>query len=160
MPVSASRPNRKRAAGRGARCRNPTEGEVPGGPARARYSDLAICLYSYAPVAEATDTRAAFFRGLSDPSRLSLIEELARGDHRVTDLAALTGLSQPNVSKHLACLWDCGLVERERRGPEIHYRLVAGLDEVLASADGVLATTGERVRACPRYGRRAVRRAA
>lgn len=111
-------------------------------------------------VAEATDTRAAFFRGLSDPSRLSLIEELARGDRRVTDLAALTGLSQPNVSKHLACLWDCGLVERERRGPEIHYRLVAGLDEVLASADDVLATTGERVRACPRYGRRAVRRAA
>lgn len=111
-------------------------------------------------MAEATETRAAFFRGLSDPSRLSLIEELARGDHRVTDLAALTGLSQPNVSKHLACLWDCGLVERERRGPEIHYRLVAGLDEVLASADGVLATTGERVRGCPRYGRRAVRRAA
>jgi DNA-binding transcriptional ArsR family regulator len=109
---------------------------------------------------EATDIRAAFFHGLSDPSRLSLIEELARGDRRVTDLAALTGLAQPNVSKHLACLWDCGLVERERRGPEVHYRLVPGLREVLTSADGVLATTGERIRACPRFGRRPVRKVA
>jgi len=111
-------------------------------------------------VVETTETRAAFFHGLSDPSRLSLIEALAQGDRRVTDLAALTGLAQPNVSKHLACLWDCGLVERERRGPEVHYRLVPGLREVLTSADGVLSTTGERVRACPRYGRRPVRKAA
>jgi DNA-binding transcriptional ArsR family regulator len=111
-------------------------------------------------MSEMTETRAAFFHGLSDPSRLSLIEELARGDRRVTDLAGLTGLAQPNVSKHLACLWDCGLVERERRGSEVHYRLVPGLGEVLTSADGVLTTTGERVRACPRYGRRPVRRAA
>jgi ArsR family transcriptional regulator, cadmium/lead-responsive transcriptional repressor len=79
----------------------------------------------------------------------------------------LAGVSVDNVirpsrsfSKHLACLWDCGLVERERRGPEIHYRLVPGLREVLTSADGVLATTGARVRACPRYGRRARRKVA
>src|SRR5688572_6576200 len=47
------------------------------------YSKQAICLYGYG-VGESTDTRAAFFHGLSDPSRLSLIEELARGDRRVT----------------------------------------------------------------------------
>ena len=111
-------------------------------------------------VSQATDTRAAFFHGLSDPSRLSLIEQLVRGDRRVNDLAALTGLSQPNVSKHLACLWDCGLVERERRGREIHYRLVPGLGDVLTSADSILAATGERIRACPRFGRRADTRAA
>jgi DNA-binding transcriptional ArsR family regulator len=78
----------------------------------------------------------------------------------VTDLAALTGLSQPNVSKHLACLWDCGLVERERRGPEVRYRLVPGLREVMTGADRVIAVTGERIRACPRFGRRLERRAA
>jgi DNA-binding transcriptional ArsR family regulator len=100
------------------------------------------------------------FRGLAEPSRLALIEELARGDRRVGDLSAATGLSQPNVSKQLACLWDCGLVERERRGREIHYRLVDGLQELLASADGVLELTGDRVMACPRFGRSAQRRAA
>ena len=107
-----------------------------------------------------TDTRAVLFRGLGDPSRLALIEQLARGDRRVSDLAHTTGLSQPNVSRHLACLWDCGLVERERRGREIHYRLVPGLHELLASADTVLATTGERVLACPRFGRQPHRTAA
>jgi DNA-binding transcriptional ArsR family regulator len=106
-----------------------------------------------------TEARSIFFRGLAEPSRLALIEQLARGDRRVSDLAEATGLAQPNVSKQLACLWDCGLVERERRGREIHYKLVDGLEGLLSSADRVLAQTGERVMACPRFGR-ASRRAA
>jgi DNA-binding transcriptional ArsR family regulator len=107
-----------------------------------------------------TQARSVLFRGLAEPSRLALIEQLARGDRRVSDLATATGLTQPNVSKQLACLWDCGLVERERRGREIHYRLVDGLQELLSSADGVLDLTGDRVMACPRFGRLAQRRAA
>jgi ArsR family transcriptional regulator, cadmium/lead-responsive transcriptional repressor len=99
-----------------------------------------------------TELRAVFFHGLSDYSRLALLRELERGERRVGDLVASSGLTQSNVSKHLACLWECGLVQRERHGREIHYRLVAGIAELLASADAVLAATGERVRACPRYG--------
>ena len=104
--------------------------------------------------------RSVLFRGLAEPSRLALVEQLAHGDRRVSDLAAATGLAQPNVSKQLACLWDCGLVERERRGREIHYRLVDGLSELLSSADTVLDRTGDRVLACPRFGRGARSRAA
>lgn len=111
-------------------------------------------------MAATTDMRSVLFRGLAEPSRLALVEQLARGDRRVSDLAEATGLAQPNVSKQLACLWDCGLVERERRGREIHYRLVDGLAELLSSADTVLALTGERVMACPRFGRGARPRAA
>ncbi len=107
-----------------------------------------------------TEARAVLLHGLADRSRLALIEQLAGGDHRVTDLAAATGLTQPNVSRHLACLWDCGLVERERRGREVHYRLVEGLTDLLAAADRVLERTGDRVVACPRYGRGAHRSAA
>jgi ArsR family transcriptional regulator, cadmium/lead-responsive transcriptional repressor len=111
-------------------------------------------------VGSSTEARPVLFRGLAEPSRLALIEQLARGDRRVSDLAAATGLSQPNVSKQLACLWDCGLVERKRRGREIHYRLVDGLEELLSAADQVLDLTGERVMACPRFGRASHRRAA
>lgn len=111
-------------------------------------------------MAVSTETRSVLFRGLSEPSRLALVEQLARGDRRVSDLAAATGLSQSNVSKQLACLWDCGLVERERRGREIHYRLVDGLQSLLSSADTVLASTADRVMACPRFGRAAQRSAA
>jgi ArsR family transcriptional regulator, cadmium/lead-responsive transcriptional repressor len=101
-----------------------------------------------------TRLRAVLFHGLGDHSRLSVLRELELGEQRVSDLVAATGLTQSNVSRHLACLWECGLVERERHGREIHYRQVAGIAELLASADAVLATTGERVRACPRYGAR------
>ena len=101
-----------------------------------------------------TELRAVLFHGLADHSRLAILGELERGERRVGDLVAASGLTQSNVSKHLACLWECGLVERERRGREIHYRLVAGIAEFLATADAVLAATGDRVRACPRYGAR------
>lgn len=33
---------------------------------------------------------------------------------------ATTGLTQGNASAHLCCLWDCGLVARERKGREAH----------------------------------------
>lgn len=107
-----------------------------------------------------TAARAVLLHGLSDHSRLALIELLADGRQRVSDLTAASGLTQSNVSKHLACLWDCGLVERERRGREIHYRLVEGLADLLHAADRLLERTGDRVQACPRYGRLASRRAA
>jgi DNA-binding transcriptional ArsR family regulator len=99
-----------------------------------------------------TQLRAVLFHGLADHSRLAILGELERCGRRVSDLVSMSGLTQSNASKHLACLWECGLVERERRGREIHCRLVAGIAELLASADAVLADTGERVRACPRYG--------
>jgi ArsR family transcriptional regulator, cadmium/lead-responsive transcriptional repressor len=100
-----------------------------------------------------TEARSVLFHGLADRSRLSLVEALAGGALRVSDLVDETGLSQSNVSRHLACLWDCGLVERERHGREVHYRLVEGLDALLSATDELLASTGDRVVACPRYGR-------
>jgi ArsR family transcriptional regulator, cadmium/lead-responsive transcriptional repressor len=107
-----------------------------------------------------TDARAVLLHGLADRSRLALLEQLTDRSRRVSDLVKATGLTQTNVSRHLACLWDCGLVERERRGREIHYRVVEGLEELLAAADRVLERTGDRVMACPRYGRLAARTAA
>jgi ArsR family transcriptional regulator, cadmium/lead-responsive transcriptional repressor len=110
-------------------------------------------------VPSSTALRLTLFRGLSDQSRLLILEQLARGEQRVSDVVEATGLSQPNVSAHLACLWDCGLVARERRGREVHYRLIAGMNRLFSATDAVLAKAGETVGACPRYGD-ALRRAA
>lgn len=95
---------------------------------------------------------AQLFHGFSDGSRLSIVEVLRDGEQRVSDVVAATGLTQPNVSMHLACLWECGLVAREKRGREVFYRLVPGVAELLAAADVVLTQAGETVGACPRYG--------
>jgi DNA-binding transcriptional ArsR family regulator len=107
---------------------------------------------------DSTELRLTLFRGLSDPNRLRILEFLAEREQRVGDLVEATGLSQPNVSAHLACLWDCGLVARKRRGREIHYRLVPGMQRLFRATDAVLAKAGETVGACPRYA--SVRKAA
>ena len=104
-----------------------------------------------APSASLT-TRAQLFHGFSDYSRLSIVEALRDGERRVSDVVEATGLTQPNVSMHLACLWECGLVAREKRGREVYYRLIAGVADLLAAADGVLAEAGQTIGACPRYG--------
>lgn len=98
------------------------------------------------------ETRNALFRGLGDPSRLAILIVLTAGPQRVGEIVDSTGLTQSNVSGHLACLWDCGLVARQRRGREIHYSLVDGVAELLAAADAVLVEAGETVGACPRFG--------
>ena len=96
--------------------------------------------------------RAILFHGFADPRRLAIVSALAEGERRVTDIVQFTGLSQPSVSTHLGCLWECGLVARERRGREVHYRLIDGVDELLGAADSVLERAGDTVGACPKYG--------
>ena len=99
-----------------------------------------------------TELRATLFHGFSDANRLRIIEALSAGERRVSDVVGATGLAQSTVSTHLACLWDCGLVARERRGREVFYRLIDGVAEVLTAADTVLVQAGDTVGACPRYG--------
>jgi ArsR family transcriptional regulator, cadmium/lead-responsive transcriptional repressor len=124
---------------------------LPGDPLVLTYRRSDI--YAFGDVSLAsTQLRASLFHGFSDHSRLAILEQLLDGPRRVSDIVQATGLAQPNVSAHLACLWDCGLVARQRHGREVHYRLVPGVAEILAAADRVLAVAGETVGACPRYG--------
>jgi DNA-binding transcriptional ArsR family regulator len=87
--------------------------------------------------------------GLADNSRLSILRSVLAEERRVREVVEETGLSQPNVSKHLACLWGCGLVAREKRGREVYYRAIEGVDELFAAIDGVLERAGETVGSCP-----------
>ena len=80
------------------------------------------------------ETKAKLFRALGDPSRLAVLEALRDGPKCVSDLVTMTGLSQPNVSGHLAFLRECGFVEREQRGRFAYYSLGAGRVEVILAA--------------------------
>ncbi len=68
-----------------------------------------------------------FFAALADPTRLKLLQILARQPYErplcVNALAARLGVSQPAVSQHLRVLRALGLVQAERRGPRVHYFL-------------------------------------
>jgi DNA-binding transcriptional ArsR family regulator len=85
------------------------------------------------------EAKAKIFRALGDPSRLAVLEALRDGPKCVSDLVALTGLSQPNVSGHLAFLRECGLVAREQRGRFAYYSVEAReVEAILLSADVLL----------------------
>lgn len=97
---------------------------------------------------------ACLFHGFSEPSRLSIVRHLALGEHRVVDLTAHLGLAQSTVSQHLACLRDCGLVSSRPQGRASMWSLnhVDTVLALLASAEELLALTGDAVTLCPTYG--------
>jgi DNA-binding transcriptional ArsR family regulator len=97
---------------------------------------------------------ACLFRGFSDPSRIAILRHLAVGEHRVVDLTAHLALAQSTVSKHLACLRDCGLVTSRPEGRATVYTLnhEEALTDLWVAAERLLAATGEAVTLCPNYG--------
>lgn len=98
---------------------------------------------------------STLFRGLADPARLSCLLAVREQPRTVNEVVAETCLSQPNVSKHLACLRDCGLVRAERSGRFVSYQLAHTQVEVLLQAtETLLFEVGEQIAACPHYGRR------
>src|SRR4051794_9278598 len=97
---------------------------------------------------------ACLFHGFSDPSRIAILRHLAVGEHRVVDLTAHLGLAQSTVSKHLACLRDCGLVESRPVGRASMFSLTTRQEllDLLGAAERLLAVTGDAVDLCPVYG--------
>jgi DNA-binding transcriptional ArsR family regulator len=94
--------------------------------------------------------RARFFHGLSDPSRLALLDALRAGELTAGEVAARAGISPSSASRHLACLKDCGLVEARQEWRHVHYRLTDGVSELLEVSDGFIERVAERVTACTR----------
>ena len=64
-------------------------------------------------------------KALADPTRLTMIASLWKADAPICicDFTAGLGLTQPTISHHMAKLKDAGLVDSEKRGIWIYYRL-------------------------------------
>jgi DNA-binding transcriptional ArsR family regulator len=70
-----------------------------------------------------TATTADAFNAVAEPHRRLLLDLLASGERPVNDLVALSGLTQPQVSKHLRVLREVGAVEVRGDGRQRLYRL-------------------------------------
>lgn len=86
---------------------------------------------------------ARMFKALGDPVRLRILSLIARhegGQCCVCDITPAFALSQPTISHHLKTLREAGLVDSERRGTWVHYRVIPAALERLSA---VLAPAGD-----------------
>jgi ArsR family transcriptional regulator len=89
--------------------------------------------------ADAAERIAPLVKALADPVRLrllSLVASHADGEACVCDLNDAFELSQPTISHHLKLLHEAGLLDREKRGVWVYYRLNAGALRDLATLLG------------------------
>lgn len=63
------------------------------------------------------------FRLLGEPLRLRILQVLEHGERSVNEIVSALDANQSNVSKHLAILYDGGMIERRREGNTIHYSI-------------------------------------
>jgi ArsR family transcriptional regulator, arsenate/arsenite/antimonite-responsive transcriptional repressor len=88
---------------------------------------------------------APMFKALGDPVRLRLLSMIASaggGEVCVCDLTGEFALTGPTISHHLKVLREAGLVDSDRRGTWVYYRLVPG---ALALLGSLLEVTGVTV---------------
>ncbi|MCK4511762.1 winged helix-turn-helix transcriptional regulator [bacterium] len=95
----------------------------------------------------------SILKALANEARLKIVHHLDNGESCVCDLVELVGLDQSTVSKHLAVLKAAAIVDRERRGHHIYYRLVAPcVLDFIACAAAVAADRGAGTTADPGTG--------
>jgi ArsR family transcriptional regulator len=92
-----------------------------------------------------TDRRVAVIKALAHPSRLAIAEALQQGERCVCELTDLVGADMSTVSKHLTVMREAGLLEMEKRGLNVFYRLRCPcLMNFFDCVDGLVPATARR----------------
>ena len=93
--------------------------------------------------------KAKFYRGLGDPTRLTILESLLKGEKSVSAIVHATKQSQSNVSNHLRCLVDSGLLANHRSGKYVQYRIRdRGVKKLLETTDKVVSKVYSDIAQC------------
>jgi DNA-binding transcriptional ArsR family regulator len=69
------------------------------------------------------NAQAKVHKALAHPTRLFIVEELSKEERCVCELTEMIGVEMPTVSRHLSVLKGAGIVEDEKRGAQVFYRL-------------------------------------
>jgi len=69
------------------------------------------------------EARAEIVKALAHPTRLFIVNELSKGERCVCELRDEIGADMSTVSKHLSVLKNAGVVEDDKRGLQVFYRL-------------------------------------
>ena len=68
-------------------------------------------------------SEAAVFKALGHPTRLWIVKQLANSEHCVCEFVEAIGVKFATVSQHLAILKQAGIIEDDKRGKSVFYRL-------------------------------------
>jgi DNA-binding transcriptional ArsR family regulator len=99
----------------------------------------------------ASDPAGPVFSALADPTRRRLLSTIAAGPATATELASELPISRQAVVKHLSALSDAGLLERERTGRDVRYRVTpAPLSDAVSWMTSVGGQWDERLAALGR----------
>lgn len=91
---------------------------------------------------ELFELQARFCQAMSHAARVQIVHLLRDGPCPARDLMDATGLSQPTLSRHLALLRGCGVVEPQRQGQHIVYQLVS--PKIVAICDAMREVLAEQ----------------
>jgi ArsR family transcriptional regulator len=72
------------------------------------------------------EARAKIVKAMAHPTRLFIVDELSKGERCVCELTDMVGIDISTISKHLSVLKNAGIVQDEKRGLQVYYKLRLG----------------------------------
>lgn len=92
------------------------------------------------------EARARIIKAMGHPTRLFIVDELSKGERCVCELRDMIGVDISTVSKHLSVLKDSGIVEDDKRGLQVFYRLrVPCILNFFGCVEDILVSNAKRV---------------
>ena len=90
------------------------------------------------------EARSKILKAMAHPSRLFIIDELSKGERCVCELTGMIGADMSTISKHLSILKNAGLVQDEKCGTQVYYRLkMPCIVDFLNCVESVMIKTAE-----------------
>lgn len=74
---------------------------------------------------DALEKAAACLKVVAHPVRLRIVDILMQGDLSVREIAQLCEVKEHQICEHLRLMQGCGLLTSERRGREVHYKILS-----------------------------------
>jgi len=93
---------------------------------------MSLTISAYADTCINMETVAHFFKALSEPARLRIMNLLLNGERCVCELMAVLDMPQSTVSRHLSYLKNAGLISGRRQGLWMYYSMAEPKTELHA----------------------------
>ncbi|MES5810779.1 metalloregulator ArsR/SmtB family transcription factor [Mammaliicoccus sciuri] len=98
------------------------------------------------------ELKAHFIHGLSNKTRLTILELLKLKEMTVNEIVEQSKISQSSISQHLACLKGCGLVISRQEGKFVYYQIKNNqILALLQLIDSVVEDTEEDIACCQHH---------